>query len=148
MRDFEFDRSSPGGGRASSGGSFYHASFRSGSRASGACAGSSYDYIAREGEYDGPELDEAVYVESGNMPSWADDDPHAFWDAADLTSVRMVVSSSVVTSHCRANSAPRIKSSSRGTSSTRWCERRTCRTRSLSTPATTPRELSATRMCT
>src|SRR5262245_29124377 len=84
MRDFEFDRSSPGGGRASNGGSFYHAAFRSGSRASGVCASSAFDYIAREGEYDGPELDEAVYVESGNMPSWAEEDPHAFWDAADL----------------------------------------------------------------
>lgn len=71
------------GGRAADGGSF-HFSFRSGSRATGACAVSAYDYIAREGRFDDPELDRAVYVESGNMPAWAAGDAREYWDAADL----------------------------------------------------------------
>jgi hypothetical protein len=74
----------PGGGRASGSGSFYHLSFRSGSRAGGACAGASYDYVAREGEFDAPDRDPALHTESGNMPSWAEDSPRDYWDAADL----------------------------------------------------------------
>ncbi len=72
-----------GGGRAGSGGSFYHVSFRSGSRAGGACAKSAHDYVTRENEYGGEELDAAVYTESGHIPSWAEGDAAAFWDAAD-----------------------------------------------------------------
>jgi hypothetical protein len=74
----------PGGGRASNGGRFYHFSVRSGSRASGACASASYEYITREGEYGEGERDPAIYTESHHMPTWAQDDPHAYWDAADL----------------------------------------------------------------
>jgi hypothetical protein len=73
----------PGAGRAPDGGTF-HLSFRSGSRATGACAVSAYNYITREGPFDDPDLDRAVYVESGHMPSWAQDDPREYWDAADL----------------------------------------------------------------
>src|SRR5690242_11933038 len=84
MRDFDLNlRPGPGGGGAGDGGSFYHASFRSGSRSGGACAGSAYDYITREDEYSGPELDPAIHVESGNMPQWAEEDPREYWDAAD-----------------------------------------------------------------
>jgi hypothetical protein len=71
------------GGRAGSGGCF-HMSFRSGSRASGACAGAAYDYVTRTDEYADRELDEALYTESGNMPSWAEEEPAEFWEAADL----------------------------------------------------------------
>jgi len=80
------DRKSPepGGGKASNGGRFYHLSFRSGSRASGACARASYDYVTREGEYAGDDRDPAIYAESDHMPMWAVDDPRAYWDAADL----------------------------------------------------------------
>ena len=74
----------PGGGRAASGGSFYHISFRSGSRSRGSCAVSAHDYIAREGEYDSAERDPAIYTESDHLPAWADGDARAFWDAADL----------------------------------------------------------------
>ncbi|MGB7217928.1 MAG: MobA/MobL family protein [Vicinamibacterales bacterium] len=74
----------PGGGRAASGGSFYHVSFRSGSRSRGSCAASAHDYIAREGEYEGAERDLAIYTESNHLPAWADGDARAFWDAADL----------------------------------------------------------------
>jgi hypothetical protein len=59
-------------------------SFRSGSRAGGACAGAAHAYITRTEEYDDPERDAAVYTESDHMPSWARDDPHEYWDAADL----------------------------------------------------------------
>ena len=80
------DRKSPvpGGGRASNGGRFYHLSFRSGSRASGACARASYEYVTREGEYAGGDRDPAIYTESDHMPTWAADEPRAYWDAADL----------------------------------------------------------------
>ena len=80
----EPNRDVPGGGRASGGGGCYHLSFRSGSRAGGVSALSGFHYITRSEEYDGPERDEAVYEESGNMPEWAEDDPEAYWDAADL----------------------------------------------------------------
>src|ERR1043166_2991454 len=72
-----------GGGRAGDSGSF-HLSFRSGSRATGTCAAMAFDYIARERRFEGADLDRAVYVESGNMPSWAEVDPREYWDAADL----------------------------------------------------------------
>ena len=84
MSVLEIDlRPSQGRGRARAGG-FYHVSFRSGSRVGGACARSSHDYIAREHQFDTPELDRAVYVESGHMPAWAEDDPREYWDAADM----------------------------------------------------------------
>jgi hypothetical protein len=74
----------PGGGRAPNGGRFYHLSFRSGSRAGGACARASHDYIAREGEYANEDRDPAIHVESDHMPRWAVDTPRDYWDAADL----------------------------------------------------------------
>lgn len=74
-----------GGGAAGRGaGSLYHLSFRSGSRASGASARASYEYVTREGEYGGPAMDPAVYTESDHMPSWAEGDPVDYWVAADL----------------------------------------------------------------
>jgi len=72
------------GGGGSRGGGCYHLSFRSGSRADGACAGAAHDYITRSDQYDDPDRDAAVHVESGHMPAWVDDDPHEYWDAADL----------------------------------------------------------------
>ena len=56
-----------------------HVAFKSSSQAPPAAAHA--HYIAREGQYQqrgGVEL-----VESGNMPEFARDDPHAFWVAAD-----------------------------------------------------------------
>jgi hypothetical protein len=47
--DWLYEKSpEPGGGKASSGGSSFHVSFRSGSRGMGSCAGASHDYITRE----------------------------------------------------------------------------------------------------
>ena len=77
----------PRGGRsrdAATSVSFYHLSFRSGSRGGGACAGAAHAYITRTEEYDDPERDSAVHTESDHMPSWAQDDPRDYWDAADL----------------------------------------------------------------
>jgi MobA/MobL family len=77
----------PRGGRSATtsvGVSFYHLSFRSGSRAGGACAGAAHAYITRTEEYDDPDRDADVHTESDHMPSWAQDDPHEYWDAADV----------------------------------------------------------------
>ena len=81
---FDAEIAVPGGGRAASGGRFYHVSFRSGSRGNGACARASHDYITREGEYGHGDRDPAIYTESDHMPSWAADAPSEYWDAADL----------------------------------------------------------------
>jgi hypothetical protein len=74
----------PGGSARGSAGSFYHLSFRSGSRASGSCAKAAHAYITRTGEYDGPDHDPAIYTESDHLPSWAQAQPDEYWDAADL----------------------------------------------------------------
>ena len=81
-----FDRHSatPGGGRAGGGGSFYHVSFRSGSRSTGASAKSAHNYIVREGEYGEGDRDPVVYTESDHMPTWAAGDPGSYWEGADL----------------------------------------------------------------
>jgi MobA/MobL family protein len=84
MEWFEFPSVPRGGGGVAGGGSFFHLSFRSGSRARGACAGGAYAYMSRTEEYDEPERDDAVYTESGHMPSWVGDDAREYWDAADL----------------------------------------------------------------
>jgi hypothetical protein len=56
-----------------------HVSFKSSSAAPPAAAHA--QYIAREGQYQ--QRGGAELVESGNMPEFAQDDPHAFWVAAD-----------------------------------------------------------------
>ena len=84
MEWFERGPSVPRGGGAASRGGCYHLSFRSGSRAGGACAAAAHAYITRSEEYDDPERDPVVYTESVHMPDWAKDDPHEYWDAADL----------------------------------------------------------------
>ena len=84
MEWFEQSAPVPSGGRSGGGGGCYHLSFRSGSRAGGACAGAAYAYITRTDEYDDEERGAATYTESANMPSWAEGDAAAYWDAADL----------------------------------------------------------------
>jgi hypothetical protein len=74
----------PSGGRRSGGGGCYHLSFRSGSRAGGACARAAHSYITRSDEYDDADRDAAVYTESDHMPDWSQDNPREYWDAADL----------------------------------------------------------------
>jgi hypothetical protein len=87
MSWFDERPSFPRGGRANGGGdgvSFYHLSFRSGSRGGGACAGAAHAYITRTEQYDDPDRDAVVHTESDHMPSWAQEDPHDYWDAADV----------------------------------------------------------------
>lgn len=84
MSLFDLELGPPRSGGSAHAGGFYHVSFRSGSRANGACAGSAHDYIARENAFDAEKFDRAVHVESGNMPSWAQDDAREYWDTADL----------------------------------------------------------------
>ncbi|HKW00576.1 MAG TPA: hypothetical protein VJN96_12165 [Vicinamibacterales bacterium] len=82
--DLKYERSLVGGGQASDSGGSVHLSFRSGSPAGGASGGSAYDYITREREYDDEDRDPAIYTESDHMPSWAQEDPREYWEAADL----------------------------------------------------------------
>jgi hypothetical protein len=84
MSRFDRDRDVPAGGHAPASGGCYHLSFRSGSRGRGSCARAAHDYITRREEYDGRDRDEAVYTESGHMPSWAEEDAAVYWDNADV----------------------------------------------------------------
>lgn len=84
MEWFERDRDVPGGGRARGSGGCYHLSFRSGSRAGGSCARAAHDYITRSEEYDDPDRDAAIYIESDHMPEWAEAEAREYWDAADV----------------------------------------------------------------
>ena len=62
----------------------YHLSMKSGSRNAGQSAAAHGAYIAREGKYAAQSLDdEAVSVEHGNLPVFAEGDAHRFWAAAD-----------------------------------------------------------------
>ena len=75
----------PGAHRSlSSGGAIYHLSARTSSRAKGQSARAAAAYIQRTAEYSRDQGDELVYTESGHMPSWAEAEPTAYWDAADL----------------------------------------------------------------
>ena len=60
----------------------FHLKASFGSRVGGQSAVAKSDYIEREGRYekDGEELE---HKEHGNMPEWAEDDPGAYWEAAD-----------------------------------------------------------------
>ena len=62
--------------------SLYHLSTSVGSRAGGQSASAKDDYIEREGRYEG-DASEVEHSESGHMPGWAAEDPHAYWEAAD-----------------------------------------------------------------
>jgi hypothetical protein len=88
MVELDYEKSlykTGGGGPRGGRGGCFHLSFRSGSRAGGACARTSYEYVTRSGEYgDDPDRDDLVYTESGHMPAWAADHPEDFWDAGDL----------------------------------------------------------------
>ena len=60
----------------------YHLKVGFGSRASGQSACAKNEYIEREGRY-AADREEREHVEHGHMPAWAQDDPHAYWQAAD-----------------------------------------------------------------
>ena len=60
----------------------YHLKVGFGSRSGGQSARAKNEYIEREGRY-AADGDEREHVEHGHMPAWAQDDPHAYWQAAD-----------------------------------------------------------------
>ena len=60
----------------------YHLKVGFGSRASGQSACAKNEYIERDGHY-AADREEREHVEHGHMPAWAQDDPHAYWQAAD-----------------------------------------------------------------
>ena len=60
----------------------YHLKVGFGSRAGGQSARAKNEYIEREGRY-AADSEEREHVEHGHMPAWAQDDPHAYWQAAD-----------------------------------------------------------------
>ena len=59
-----------------------HAGERLQPPAGGQSAAAKRDYIEREGRYE-RDRDELEHRESGHMPAWAQDDPRAYWQAAD-----------------------------------------------------------------
>ena len=60
----------------------FHLKASFGSRAGGQSALAKSDYIEREGRYE-QNREELEHKEHGNMPEWAEDDPGAYWEAAD-----------------------------------------------------------------
>lgn len=62
--------------------SIYHMHVKTGSRGNGASARAKAQYIQREGKYERQE-DRCVHRESGNMPSWSEENPTDYWRAAD-----------------------------------------------------------------
>ena len=60
----------------------FHLDVKTGTRGGGQSASAKFDYLGREGRYS-KEAEELEYVESGNMPAWAEDDPGKYWQAAD-----------------------------------------------------------------
>ena len=60
----------------------YHLNVKTGSKAKGQSGKAKSDYISREGRYS-KDQKELVHVESGNMPTWAEDSPGKYWETAD-----------------------------------------------------------------
>ena len=60
----------------------YHLDVKTGTRGGGQSAGAKYDYLGREGRY-AQDAEELEHRESGNMPTWAQEDARAYWEAAD-----------------------------------------------------------------
>ena len=60
----------------------YHLKVGYGSRAAGQSAAAKSDYIERDGRYE-RDRDELEHRESGHMPAWVEEDPRAYWQAAD-----------------------------------------------------------------
>ena len=60
----------------------FHLKASFGSRAGGQSARAKSNYIEREGRYE-QNREELEHKENGNMPEWAEDDPGAYWEAAD-----------------------------------------------------------------
>ena len=116
----------------------YHLKVGFGSRAGGQSASAKNEYIEREGRYaaDGEEREEErEHVEHGHMPAWAQDDPHAYWQAADEHERANGGSTARCSSPCRANWTRAGGASSRARSPSRCAAGSGCPIRSPSTAA-------------
>ena len=60
----------------------YHLDVKTGTCGGGQSASAKYDYLGREGRY-AHGAEELEHRESGNLPAWAEEDPRAYWEAAD-----------------------------------------------------------------
>ena len=60
----------------------FHLDVKTGTRGGGQSASAKYDYLGREGRY-AKDAEELEHRESGNLPAWAEEDPRAYWEAAD-----------------------------------------------------------------
>ena len=60
----------------------YHLDVKTGTHGGGQSARAKYDYLGREGRYS-KDAEELEHRESGNLPAWAQEDPRAYWEAAD-----------------------------------------------------------------
>ena len=60
----------------------FHLKVSYGSCSGGHSAAAKDEYIEREGRYEG-DRSELEHSESGHMPEWAEEDAHAYWEAAD-----------------------------------------------------------------
>ncbi|HEY3325601.1 MAG TPA: MobA/MobL family protein [Novimethylophilus sp.] len=61
----------------------FHLTTKFGSKSRGERGVDKFDYINRNGRFSKKHEGPLVYALSGNMPSWASDDPREFWIAAD-----------------------------------------------------------------
>ena len=61
----------------------YHLKVSIGNRAGDQSAAAKFDFISRRGRYAKADHEEVEYMQSGNLPSWAEDDPGKYWQAAD-----------------------------------------------------------------
>ena len=60
----------------------YHLKVSVGSRSGGQSAAAKCEYIERDGRYE-RDREELEHKAHGHMPAWAENDPHAYWQAAD-----------------------------------------------------------------
>ena len=60
----------------------YHLTVKTGSRSNSQSARAKADYIQRQGKY-AKDRDDVAHTQSGNLPTWAEGQPGAYWEAAD-----------------------------------------------------------------
>lgn len=63
--------------------SIFHLTVKRGSRSENRLSVAKHEYIMRLGRFSDRHDGELAHAESGNMPVWAADDPHQFWNLSD-----------------------------------------------------------------
>ena len=89
----------------------YHLKVSVGSRSGGQSAAAKCEYIERDGRYE-RDREELEHKAHGHMPAWAENDPHAYWQAADAHERANGRSTAKSSSPSRANWTPRSAASS------------------------------------